>query len=313
MTFAAGGILPDREYSLIWVDHKGNAQPIAPFRAHFIGPRLSPDGQRIAYHTGGKERQVWVYDLNRGTATKLTSEGMAMQVTWTPDSRRLVFGWSKASMFNLYGQAVDGSSPMERLAPSEYTQVPGSWSPDGEMLAFVQWGSGLDRSFFGLDIRFLRMRDRKITPFFNSRFEEMYPEFSPDGRWISYVSDESGRAEVYVQPFPGPGGKWQISNEGGTEPLWSRNGKQLYYRRPNQVWVVDAQTGSAFSASKPRLLFEQPGYATNVPIRNWDISPDGQRFLMVKVDERKSQPVTEMILVQNWFEELKRLVPPGKK
>jgi len=96
-------------------------------------------------------------------------------------------------------------------------------------------------------------------------------------------------------------------------PLWSPKGKQLYYRRSNQVWVVDIKAGSALSASNPRLLFERPGYGTNIPNRGWDISPDGQRFLMVKVDERKSQPVTEMILVQNWFEELKRLVPPGKK
>jgi serine/threonine-protein kinase len=205
---------------------------------------------------------------------------------------------------------------MERLTTSEYTQVPGSWSPDGEALAFVQYdpGSSLDRSLFGLDILFLRMRDRKITPFLNSRFEEIYPEFSPDGRWISYVSWESGRGEVYVQPFPGPGRKWQISNEGGSEPLWSRTGKQLYYRRwPNQVLVVDVQTGSAFSASKPRLLFEKPGYGSGVPIRTWDISSDGQRFLMVKLEERKPQPITEMILVQNWFEDLKRLVPTGKR
>ena len=146
---------------------------------------------------------------------------------------------------------------MERLTQSEYVQWPGSWSPDGETLAFVE-----DHPDSGYDILLLHMRDRKVTPFLNSRFDEMYPEFSPDGRWMAYVSDESGREEVYVQPFPGPGGKWQISNEGGQEPLWSRNGKQLFYRRrENQVWVVDVQTGSGFSASKPRLLFEQPGYA----------------------------------------------------
>jgi len=117
---------------------------------------------------------------------------------------------------------------------------------------------------------------------------------------------------VYVQPFPGRDGKWQISNECGSQPQWSRNGRQLFYRCGDRYWAVDVQAGSGFSPSKPRLLFEQPGYQGNWPIRGWDISPDGQRFLMVKMEERKPQPVTEMILVHNWFEELKRLVPAGK-
>ena len=136
------------------------------------------------------------------------------------------------------------------------------------------------------------------------------------------MCDESGRDEVYVQPFPGPGAKWQISSEGGVEPLWARNSKQLFYRfvtpgagsQTNQVWSVDVQTEPGFSAGKPRLLFEEPGrgYARAGPIRGWDISPDGERFLMVKLEVRKPQPLTEMILVQNWFEELRRLAPTTK-
>ena len=154
----------------------------------------------------------------------------------------------------------------------------------------------------------LQLRDRKVTPFLNSRFTETYPEFSPDGKWIAYVSNESGHDEVYIQPFPGPGRQTQISIEGGREPLWSRDGSQLFYRRPNQAWVADVQT-----AGKPRLLFEQEGYQESFPIRGWDISVDGKHFLMVKLAERKPQPATEMILVHNWFEELKRLAPAGKK
>ena len=125
------------------------------------------------------------------------------------------------------------------------------------------------------------------------------------------MSDESGRAEVYVRPFPGPGSKWLISQEGGLEPLWARNGKQLFYRSfdGQQVWAVDVRTEGDFSASKPRLLFKAPGLSLGGPIRGWDLSLDGQRFLMVKLEEAKPKPVTEMILVQNWFEELKRLCP----
>jgi len=307
LIYASGGILPDMQNSLVWVDHKGKAEPITSVTAPYHSARISPDGAKIGYRTWGMEKQISVYDLKRGTATKITSEGKAYVATWTPDGRRLVFSWWRAEPANLYWQAADGSSPMERLTTSENSQWAGSLSPDGERLAFLEGRPG-----GGNTLLLLHMRDHKITPFLNSRFEERWPEFSPDGRWMVYVTDESGRYEVYVQPFPGPGGKTQISNEGGMEPLWSRDGRQLFYRHENQVWVVDVQPGSGFSAGIPRLLFEQAGYRESDPIRSWDISPDGQRFLMVKLEERKSQPVTEMLLVQNWFEELKRLCPTGK-
>jgi serine/threonine-protein kinase len=149
----------------------------------------------------------------------------------------------------------------------------------------------------------------------NSRFAERDPEFSPDGRWMAYVSDESGRPEVYVRPFPATRGKKQISNEGGTEPLWTRNGKQLFYRRPpqRQVWAVDVQSGSGFAVTKTRLLFTKAGYESAPMIRYWDVSPGRRRFLMVKQEDRKPQPITEMILVHDWLEELKQLAPIGKK
>jgi len=307
LTYAPGGSLPDAQDSLVWVNSKGESSPIASFEAPFFAPRFSPDGQRIAYRTAGKGNQIWIYDLNRGTHTKLTSEGYANWVTWTPDGQRLVFGWSKAGIRSLFWQAADGSSPMQRLTQSEYNQYPGSWSPDGETLAFVQ-----NHPVSGSDILLFQMHDRKVSPFLNSEFDEMSPEFSPDGRWMLYGSNESGRNEVYVRQFPGPGGRWQISSEGGTEPLWSRNGRQMFFRRGNQILAVDVKAGTGFSAGKTRLVFEQPGFWDSLPIRCWDISPDGLRFVMVKLGERKPQPATKMILVQNWFEELKRLCPTGK-
>ena len=123
------------------------------------------------------------------------------------------------------------------------------------------------------------------------------------------LSDESGRVEVYVRPFASGEGKWQISNEGGNEPLWARDGRQLFYRSGDQVCSVDVQTESGFSASKPKPVFKQPGYSIGGETRCWDISADGGRFLMVKLEERKPQPLTEMVLVQNWFEEVQRLAP----
>ena len=310
LVYAEGGILPDRQGSLAWVDHHGRAEPIASFKAPFFAPRLSPDGQRIAYITLGRGDRIWVFDLNRGTASQLTGEGKADFVTWTPDNKRLVFAWWKAGLPNLYWQPVDGSSAMERLTTSDYRQSPGSWSPDGATLAFVE--SHPDA--LG-EILLLDLRSRRITPFLNSGASEGYPEFSPDGHWMAYVSDESGRLEVYVRPFPGSGGKSLISQEGGTQPLWARNGRQLFYRSTDgaQIWAVDVRADGGFSASKPRLLFKAAGWLNGIPIRSWDLSQDSQRFLMVKDEEAKPTPVTEMILVMNWFQDLQRLAPTGKK
>jgi eukaryotic-like serine/threonine-protein kinase len=309
MVYAPGVILPDQQNSLVWVNHKGKPEAIASFKAPFFAPRLSPDGQRIAYCSLGMEGHIWVYDLNRGTATPFTSEGMSEFPTWTPDGRRLAFDLVNTGVPNIYWQPADRSSPIEQLTHSEYFQWPASWTPDGETLAIVEVHPDSEA---GDHIKLVHIRDHRVTPCLNSRFNERYPGFSPDGRWIAYVSDESGREEVYVQAFPGPGSKWQVSNEGGKEPLWSRNGRELFYWRGDQVFEVDVGTGSGFSASKPRFLFEHPGYLGMAPTRTWDISLDGQKFLMVKLDDRKPQPVTEMILVQNWFEELKRICPTGK-
>jgi len=309
LAYVPGGISPDIENELVWVDRKGTVQPIISFRAPFHSPRVSPDGRRIAYRTLGMKNYPWIYDLDRGTAHRLAEEGKCGFLSWTPDGKRLVFAWMKSGVPNLYWQSADGSSRMERLTTSEYSQHPGSWTPDGRILAFCE---GRLKSMTGADICLLRIPERSVKPFLNTDADEAFPEFSPDGHWLAYCSNESGRLEVYVRPFPEPGRLWQISHQGGSEPLWLPNGKQLFYRLENQVWVVDIQTKPAFSASRPRLLFVLPECAMAAPIRGWDISPDGQRFLMEKEYERKPQPVTEMILVQNWFEELKRLAPVGK-
>jgi serine/threonine protein kinase/Tol biopolymer transport system component len=311
LVYAAGGILPDIDSRLVWLDQRGNEQPAASVKACFFCPRLSPDGRRITYITGGMRFRVWVYDLDRGTASLLTSEGKVWNVTWTPDGKRVVFNWSKSgSGFSLYWQPADGSAPMERLTSSDHDQWLGSFSPDGTTLAFVE-----DRPDTGADILLLDLRSRRVTPFLSSKAREVDPNFSPDGRWLAYVSDESGSGEVYVRPFPDAGGKWQISSEGGSQPLWGRNGRRLFYRwrspqRQQQAWAVDIATGGEFSVARPRLLFEGSGFQDGIP-RVWDTSLDGQRFLMVKMEERKPAPLTEMVLVENWFEELRRLASTG--
>lgn len=312
LIYATGGIFPAAEDTLVWVDHKGQVEPVVSFKAPFFSTRLSPDGRRIAYSLFGMESQIWIYDLVRGTATRLTSESMAEFAIWTPDGGEVIFDWLKTGDPNLYIQSIDSGSSIERLSESRYFQWPSSISPDGETLAFVEEHEEMNR-----DIHFLNIRDRRVTPFLNSRFLEAYPEISPDGRWIAYVTDETGRMEVYVQALAGPRGRWQISHEGGAMPLWAPNGGQLFYRsgdraRKERAWVVDIRTEPGFSAGKPRLLFEMTGFGGGIPIRTWDISRDGRRFLMVKKAEGRLQPITELILVQNWHEELKHLVPTRK-
>ena len=306
LIYAAGGLLPEPKDSLVWVDQRGVEQRVTDKSSAYGGPRLSPDGQRIAY-IWGRDSQVFVYDLGAGTNCPLTVDGFAGFPIWSPDGRQLLFPWMKSLVWNLFWQPYDGSSPMVRLTNSENFQLPSSWHLDGKTVAIVELRSDAD-----FDIALLDVSSGRVKPFLDTQFNELFPDFSPDGRWIAYTSDESKRNEVYVRAFPGPGLKQLISSEGGEEPLWARNGKQLFFTWEDQVWVVDVKTDSGFAASKPRLLFKKPGYAGGYPVRNYDLSFDGQRFLMVKLEQPKPTPVTEMILVQNWFEELKRLVPTGK-
>jgi eukaryotic-like serine/threonine-protein kinase len=154
---------------------------------------------------------------------------------------------------------------------------------------------------------------RKAQPFLRTPFNENTSRFSPDGRWMVYMSDESGRNEIYAQPYPGPGGKWQISTVGGTEPVWNPNGRELFYRSGDRMMAVDIATQPGFVAGTPRMLFEGRYEVAPAPIVNYDVSPDGQRFLMVKPGEQAQAAPTQINVVLNWFEELKRRVPTGAK
>ncbi len=311
LVYAPGSIDADQENSLVWVDAEGRVQPIVAFKAPFFSTHLSPDGKRIAYTLLGMEGHVWVHDIARGTATRLTTDGLAEWAIWTPDGERLIFDWLESGVPNLYWQAADGSSPKERLTESVNFQFPGSVSPDGGTLAFAELSRETD-----YDIHFLDLRQRRVTPFLNSRFFEGYPKFSPDGRWIAYVTNESGRLEVYVQALSGRKGKWRISQEGGAWPLWAPNSRRLYYRSGRfgeKVWSVDVDSGPTFSAARPILLFDRKRYQRGSPIGTWDISRDGWKFLMDELEDTPVKNTTELVFVENWFGELERLVQAGKK
>jgi dipeptidyl aminopeptidase/acylaminoacyl peptidase len=160
----------------------------------------------------------------------------------------------------------------------------------------------------GRDVWVLNLADRKAQPFLATSYEETAPQFSPDGKWLAYSSDESGRREIFVQPYPGPGGKWQISNDGGQEPVWNPKGSELFFRSGKTIMAVNIETKSGFSADKPRMLFEGGYLPTAASFPYYDVSPDGERFLMLKPVEQASAPA-QINIVLNWFEELKTKAP----
>jgi hypothetical protein len=164
----------------------------------------------------------------------------------------------------------------------------------------------------GYDLFTLSLKDDKPQPFLRTPSVETAPCFSPDGHFIAYASDESGRVEIYVRPYPGPGGKSQISIGGGSEPVWNPKGGELFYRAENKMMVVDVTTQPTFSAGKPKMLFEGPYVPTPRSFPDYDVSPDGQRFLMLKPSQQTQSPA-QINVALNWFEELKQRVPTGKK
>ena len=309
LVYVPGG-LQGAQRTLVWVDRKGTEQPLpAPVRGYRT-PRISPDGRRVAAASPESGDNIWLYDFARETLTRLTFEGRVNHTPlWTPDGRRIAFISDRTGgPTNVFWQTADGSLGAEQLTEfsSDYLHNLGSWSPDGQVLAFDELSAAT-----GHDIWVLRLSDRKAQPFLHTQFNETAPAFSPDGHWLAYASDETGRYEIYVQPYPGPGRKWQISTEGGTEPAWAGNG-EIFYRQGNKMMAVGTTTQTTFSAGNPKVLFEGQYVRTAATISNYDVSRDGQRLLMVKASEQ-TEAATQINVVQNWFEELKRRVPTGKK
>jgi serine/threonine-protein kinase len=292
------------ERRLVWVGRDGRVDPLAaPPREYYGNAVISPDGRRAAVDMEGGTVGIWIFDFARSTLTPVTTgSGSSQAPRWTADGARLVYRGTRKGLRNLWWKGVDSAAGEERIATGDGVQTPGSWSADGQWLAYND-----SDSVTGFDIWALpsggEPRVVARTPFL-----EAGPRLSLDGRWLAYTSDESGRTEVRVQSFPLSGGWTQISTSGGTEPVWSRDGRELFYLNGDAMMAVEIRTSPTFAAGAPRKLFEGRFVRSPNSVASYDVSADGQRFL--RVQPMHPDPPTHQIQVTlNWFEELKRLVP----
>jgi Tol biopolymer transport system component len=314
VVYVAGG-RTGQKVSVYWMDREGKFTPLREALGNYRNPAFSPDGKHLALDIDdGKKRDIWVYEWERDALTRLTFAGENNVIpVWTPDGQRIAYSsLEKGGSYNIWWIRSDGAGDAQRLTESKYAQDVGSWRPDGKVLAFRQSNPGT-----GMDIMILPVEgDEKSgwkpgepTPFLNTAFTEYQPAFSPDGRWLAYVSNESGNFEVYVRPFPGPGGKWQVSTGGGGVPKWSRNGKELYFRTEvNKIMAVTYTTsGDSFRANKPQLW--SPGQFTDVGANsyNFDLHPDGKRFAVLKAPgTEQNGAVNKVSFIFNFFDEVRR-------
>ena len=289
---------------LTWFDRSGRPIETVGPPADYNRPRLSHRGDRLAVditdtQTGNTD--IWILDLSRHTRSRFTfNTANDFRALWSPADDRIVFTSTPKGPADLYMKPATGSGGEEILLASNAFKVPSDWSSDGRFILF----QNIDPEFnTGMDAFVLSVSDQKASAFLQTAFDEIHGQFSPDGRWVAYTSNESGRDEVYIQPFPGPGGKWQISSAGGSFPRWRNDGRELFYFAPDSsFWSVDMRPGATLQPGIPGRLFAAKVKGTH--FFHYDVSADGQRFLVnVDVGEGSSTPIT---LVENWTAELKK-------
>jgi eukaryotic-like serine/threonine-protein kinase len=305
--------------TLLRVERDGRVAPLIESRAAYEYPAVAPDGRRVAVTIASESgSDIWILDLGRTTRVRATAGGTSGFPVWRPDGARVAFQSTAPGPFNLFWTVLDRSEPQAFLksAGSGHSwpangadllpgtlptlsgagpQFPMSWSPDGSTLAFHERKPDGERDIWVVSA------GSDPVPFLITPFDERSPRFSPDGKWLAYVSDESGRNDVYVQPFPGPGAKWLVSTDGGIDPVWSRDGRELFYRHDDELMTASVSLKAGFSAGRPQRLFEiRVDAGDDGP--NYDVSPDGTWFVMPR--RNRGAIPGELHLVLNWFGEV---------
>jgi Tol biopolymer transport system component len=276
---------------------------------------------RVALSTAGRERGIWIYDFARGTLSRLTAAGRSAVPVWTPDGQWLTYAAAAGGPDGLYSVRADGAGSPELLFTNTRNLVPGAWTPDGRRLFYYEIPGDATAAAQGGSTLLVQGRDEKnATPAVPESVTRAGGiDVSPDGRWMAYQSPASGEFQVYVDAFPGPGPRFQISTRGGGSPVWRADGGELYYAEPTgkaspgqlqpgsaeiRMMAVTVTTRPTLSFGQPRALFAGR-YSMNAPGRGYDVAADGQRFLLLQERARTPDVVTGMTVVQNWFEELR--------
>ena len=316
LAYVPGSTRPP-ERTLVLVDRKGVGKELpAPGNSYFT-PRISPDGKLLAvqiFNAGSED--LWIYDFARNTLMRLTFSGGGGSATplWTPDGRKVVYR-SRVPTLTFRAKSADGSGADETLFSKELEDpgaTPFCISPDGKTLLFGRRNVTGAVGIYAISLD----GSAKTQSFLQSTFNQSQAQFSPDGHWVAYQSNESGRDEIYVQPYPKPGGKWLISANGGSYPLWAHSGREIFYRSDDKMMVAPVETQPTFKAGTPRMLFRNGDYLIGgflgLGLGNYDVASDGQHFLMIKEKEAPASS-KELSIVLHWTDELKRLAPAGKR
>jgi len=299
LVYAPGAFVPNAVRP-VWVDRQGKVESLGMPPGSYGNFSLSPDGRRLAIVIANPNKDLWVRDLDRGTLTQLTRGAEIGPSRWWDDDR-VVFGWRANPIAQIFSVPSDGSGKPEPLTTQRFVGT--SLSADRELLAGFR-----QDPVTGQDLYVLALKGNQPPQLFlRTRFSEVGPHFSPNGHWIAYVSDESGQYEIYVRPYPPvPGVGKQVSNGGGEHIVWSRDGKELFYRNA-QKWMSAAVTFQPeFKVEKPQLLFEGP--YVMIGNQSFDVSADSKRFLVL--DPVEQEPITHLNVVLNWFEDLKQKTMP---
>jgi serine/threonine-protein kinase len=301
----------------VWVDREGKEEPIPVKPDDYGCPRISPDGKKLAIVIdSGEGEDIWIWDLLRENWAKLTTDDFNNEAPlWTPDGRYVLFVTVNGNNSILKRKSASGTGDIEPLAEVPNIRiVPSSWSSDGKTL--IAFDNSTDSEGIGL---ISIDNDYKWSPLLNKEFNELQPNVSPDGKWIAYVTDETGNQEVYLRPFPDVDRDMKVvSTNGGSNPLWSSDSKELFYRNGESVMAVKVQTEPGLELGKPVELFKR-SYQGRVPAdlsrqTMWDIHPDDNRFVMMKETagdggEPEAAVPVKINIILNWFEELKDKVP----
>ncbi|HMG32601.1 MAG TPA: protein kinase [Blastocatellia bacterium] len=297
--------------TLFWVDRKGQSEQVPLPARSYLHPRLSPDAGRLAIEIEGSSHDVYLYDFRSGVLSNITTDGVSHWPIWSPDGQWIGYRSGPMGHFQLWQVPADRSRPAERIQAEGPSQNAESYSPDGRAIVYTISAPGAPGKIAVVSLK----GDGQAQPLDTTKYAQGSAKFSPDGRWLSYCSNESGKPQVYVQAFPGPGPKTQVSIDGGTDPVWKRTGGELFYRNGESMMTVAVVTEPTFSAGRPQELWKgsyshgmssscgAPGLTSS----NYDVSADGQRFLMVRDDDVQSERSSQIVLVQAWAGELGRL------